>query len=865
MTVTIGGIDYQITVTDERLASVAYISRDWVNGQVVDTEYMTDDNWSMWPVDAGTNIPAGNYVVNQDITVGDRVLLAGSTSLILMDGYTLTVDGLFISGGCTLAIYGQSGGTGKLKSDPSSGAAIGGYDGHDNGNIVIHGGTVEANGGSECAGIGGNSNQKSGSITIYGGTVNAAGSKNGVGIGSGAEGTHGGITIYGGTVKADNSDYENGAGIGGDNKADGGVIKIYGGTVTTWSRDGAGIGGGENGQAGDITISGGDITCWDKGEANGARIGSGNEATNDNKDGKITITGGTIHTYHRDGAGIGGGYNSDGGAITISGGEIHATYADGSLGNGAAIGGGAKQGEGGTIRITGGVIEAVSNHGAGIGGGRAEELSYTGSTQNSGASGNIQITGGQVLAVCKKAFGIGAGGSGFSYSSEHIGVLWNPDNIGNFYITIDGNADVRATGGQAGIGGDGGWLRIKGGTVFTQGNDDEGFGIYTISDGRDAEVTISGGEVTACGYGDFPGISVEYGTLNITGGKVHAQAEGGSAFGSRKNRECDNAKVTITGKDTFVQAKSDEKTGFSIDDWDDGTWTFDQATIEVISGGIPSDVVPVFYEGSMITAGANAGSAQVLDYKERENAYKTYRYWKIEPCTHERDAVGKCVRCGDQQFPIKYVDHSWDDSAGTLTTSINDSISGTMVFPRKGNTTLPGGWYYVNDNITISSRLSLEGDTRLILGDGFTLTVNGLYIPKGKTLYIYGQEEGTGKLVSKPNDGGSGIGGYSGHSNGNIIIHGGVIEATGDDHCAGIGSNDDQTTGKIEIYGGTVTATGGSNGAGIAAAGTATPAGSPSTTAPLPPPAKTIPRPSAAATAVKARAAPARSSSVAEP
>ena len=62
---------------------------------------------------------------------------------------------------------------------------------------------------------------------------------------------------------------------------------------------------------------------------------------------------------------------------------------------------------------------------------------------------------------------------------------------------------------------------------------------------------------------------------------------------------------------------------------------------------------------------------------------------------------------------------------------------------------------------------------------------------------------------------GAGIGGYSGHDSGNIVIQGGVIQATGADHCAGIGSNDGCTGGTITIYGGTVTAKGGSDGAAI--------------------------------------------------
>ena len=106
------------------------------------------------PVPADGKMTSGWYYLNSNVTVNGRVNLTGDTNLILGDGYTLTVDGLYIPAGKTLTIYGQTG-TGTINSDPSSGAAIGGVSGQDSGNIVIHSGTVIANGGGDCAGIGG--------------------------------------------------------------------------------------------------------------------------------------------------------------------------------------------------------------------------------------------------------------------------------------------------------------------------------------------------------------------------------------------------------------------------------------------------------------------------------------------------------------------------------------------------------------------------------------------------------------------------------------------------------------------------------------------------------------------------------------
>lgn len=169
------------------------------------------------PVPADGKMTSGWYYLNSNVTVNGRVNLTGDTNLILGDGYTLTVDGLYIPAGKTLTIYGQTG-TGTINSDPSSGAAIGGVSGQDSGNI-----------------------------TIYGGTVTAEGSKNGAAIGCGEDGTVGKIEIYGGKVTADNSDYENGAGIGGGEDSDGGTINISGGEILAeyaGDGNGAAIGGG---------------------------------------------------------------------------------------------------------------------------------------------------------------------------------------------------------------------------------------------------------------------------------------------------------------------------------------------------------------------------------------------------------------------------------------------------------------------------------------------------------------------------------------------------------------------------------------------------------------------------------------------
>ena len=330
--------DDETAATDNAAASgnsvgVYYLKRSWDGTKVVTSEELQDE---AKPVPSDGSMTRGWYYLGSDVTVDGRIeSIEGDVNLILEDGKTLDVKGLYVPEGITLTIYARSDGdnAGRIYSHPGKsqgGAGIGGYSGHDNGNIVIHSGTVEAEGYDHCAGIGSNDGREGGDITIYGGTVTAKGGSDGAGIGGGRNCDGGTITIYGGTVNAnDENCNENGAGIGGGNSGSGGEITINGGTITTYSRDGAGIGGGDDGDGGTITINGGTVTANKVNQGQGARIGGGCDAGG----GTITINGGTITAYSGKGAGIGGGKGCSGGTVNIGGGVINVSGSCG-IGNG---------------------------------------------------------------------------------------------------------------------------------------------------------------------------------------------------------------------------------------------------------------------------------------------------------------------------------------------------------------------------------------------------------------------------------------------------------------------------------------------------------------------------------------------------
>ena len=151
------------------------------------------------------------------------------------------------------------------------------------------------------------------------------------------------------------------------------------------------------------------------------------------------------------------------------------------------------------------------------------------------------------------------------------------------------------------------------------------------------------------------------------------------------------------------------------------------------------------------------------------------------------------------------------------TNQFEDGVAASTTAVTEETTAMSEGWYVVSGNVNVSGRIEVTGIVNLILCDGVTLTATqGLHVPTGVTLNIYGQSGGTGGLTAT--QGGSdqaGIGGNSGEVSGTITIHGGNVTSTGGWSGAGIGGGHDRPCGSITIYGGTVNAHGGDRAAGI--------------------------------------------------
>ena len=107
------------------------------------------------------------------------------------------------------------------------------------------------------------------------------------------------------------------------------------------------------------------------------------------------------------------------------------------------------------------------------------------------------------------------------------------------------------------------------------------------------------------------------------------------------------------------------------------------------------------------------------------------------------------LKWAGQLRPGDYYEAHWDDdntrvyfTEETRAENEYQVLDGTTV------TSITEGWYVVKDNVTISGKQSLTGDTFLILCDGATLTINneGEFAGNGHALTIYAQDEGTGGL-----------------------------------------------------------------------------------------------------------------------
>jgi formylglycine-generating enzyme required for sulfatase activity len=144
-----------------------------------------------------------------------------------------------------------------------------------------------------------------------------------------------------------------------------------------------------------------------------------------------------------------------------------------------------------------------------------------------------------------------------------------------------------------------------------------------------------------------------------------------------------------------------------------------------------------------------------------------------------------------------------------------------------GQTELSDGWYVVDSDVTVDSRINISGTVHLILTDTHMLTAKvGICLADGNELNIYGQSKGSGTLNTTGGENLAGIGGNEHGNAGKVVINGGCVYAYAGFSAAGIGggaqgywSGDYGHGGTVIINGGKVHAVGNGFGAGIGGGG----------------------------------------------
>ena len=236
---------------------------------------------------------------------------------------------------------------------------------------------------------------------------------------------------------------------------------------------------------------------------------------------------------------------------------------------------------------------------------------------------------------------------------------------------------------------------------------------------------------------------------------------------------------------------------------------------EYTVSGITSYGAGIKY-GSNLYAGSGDEVSLTLSHGDREGY--TFDGYTASAGTLSGDTNPYTLTMPDENVTIGAtftktpVTTSYVDADGTLHENV------TAMPLDNSMTTLAAGWYVVNEDVTFTSKITLDGDVNLILGDGKTMTVTNTgtdhedraIYGNEKTLHIYGQSLGTGALTATAVGGESAICLVINQKATSLLgIHGGVVSAS-TEWTGGVGISVQCATdaGGIVIDGGQVTASG---------------------------------------------------------
>lgn len=620
-----------------------------------------------------------------------------------------------------------------------------------------------------------------------------------------------------------------------------GTMSMEGGTVQGGNTNGypnnyINGGGIYNNDNGTLTISGTTIS------SNNAPNGGGIY----NK-GHLTISNDARITNNSNGTDGGGIYNAQGGIVEMTGGSITGNHSESGCYNYGTmtltnvsitqnVGPSSDNSHGiynvGTLTLDGCMISGhTSLFGAGVvnigtldmkGSTFIKENTTTENSSGMGAGvyneGKFTISGGTITDNTSTA-PTGKGG----------GIYNNSQDSGDKGIYMTGGTIVSNTAAQGGgIYNNSGTIIIAGGNVGepTRGNTaaGSGGGIYNSATLSLTSGTIHGNTAYQ-GGGVFNGGG---GKMLVTGGTI-AQNEAGLLGGGI----CNNATLTLEGGRIYENTCAMYGGGV----WAEPTSTLFMQGNPVVSGNLKSGnpdnvalgqnstqensarirVTGAFTTGADVHVRSNTiGSYQITqDFGQRNPEKEAGAVFTDDAAAD----YGLSINQGEvYRMPLaKNTSYLQDGSQTHDAMKLSDVTDGSGV-------SFGSGWFVLDNDKSFANRITILGDTHLILTNGKTLTASaGIYVPEWSQLTVYAQDANSsvaGAISATSSEHNAGIGGNLNQDAGAITVYGGNITATGGAYAAGIGGGGAYEDNKsayttINIHGGNITATGGASGAGI--------------------------------------------------
>ena len=353
---------------------------------------------------------------------------------------------------------------------------------------------------------------------------------------------------------------------------------------------------------------------------------------------------------------------------------------------------------------------------------------------------------------------------------------------------------------------------LSGCTVSGNSAGGSGGGIWSEGSLTVDSCTVSGNTAS-----DGGGIYVSGGTASITGtteitGNTGTSAGGGGIvnYGTVSAQ----GRLTVSGNTTKVN-------GGGI--WNGGVFGIEGEVIVSDNESTDTDKKNFFLSaGKVITINGQLGSSSKIGVCGDDMPRVITSGWNANNRGGTTDIIsfdnGESTWLYGDELGVdaRYIHRNWDEENASVI-ELSDSVPDEA--PQLLTENPSPGWYCSWDWKAYGRRITINsGTVNLILLDGDVLSLEkGIYVRSGATLNIYGQTEGSGKIIAGADEYYAAIGGNDEKLHGEINIHGGTIEATGGKYGAGIGTGDETDEGSepITILGGTVTAKGGTDAAGI--------------------------------------------------